>query len=157
MRRTLLAAEGPPGRLSAIAFGAGIVTAGLFVLGAVTFVATLGLEVEAMDDAMLRALAVSWETGFAPIIAGFLGLAVFVAASSLAAIRFGGLPRWLGWAGLVIFLAAFVGSFAMLDPHPDQPLGLVLWVSFLLNMLWVLVASIVLTVNPVRVPAEPAP
>jgi len=53
-----------------------------------------------------------------------------VLAASASAIRHGGLPKWLGWVGIVIGIAVFT------------PAG---FFGFLAGGLWVLIASLLLT------------
>ena len=60
-------------------------------------------------------------------------------AAGASAIRHGGLPRWLGWIGIVIGIAAFT------------PAG---FFAFLAGGLWILIASVLLVLA--RSAAEPA-
>jgi hypothetical protein len=71
-----------------------------------------------------------------------VSIALFTFAAGLAAVRHGGLPKWLGWTGIVFGLATFT------------PAG---FFGFLACGLWVLVTSIVMAfTNPVE-PAAEAP
>jgi hypothetical protein len=78
-------------------------------------------------------------TGFLLFVTGALAAILLVVAVSLAGLRYGVLPRWLGWAG---FPAA-----ALLT------LGIV-FVGFLVLALWILVVSGALALR--RSPAVPA-
>ncbi|MDP9277638.1 MAG: hypothetical protein M3O76_05465, partial [Actinomycetota bacterium] len=68
------------------------------------------------------------------------GMGVLVLAAGLSTIRHGGLPKWLGWAGVVIGAASFT------------PAG---FFAFLLSGIWVVIVSILLTLG--RRSAAPAP
>lgn len=66
------------------------------------------------------------DTGYLLFVSGTLAAIVLVAAVSLAALRYGLLPRWLGWAG---FPAAALLTLA------------IVLVGFLVFALWLLVVS----------------
>ena len=69
------------------------------------------------------------------------GLGVLVLGAGLSAVRHGGLPRWLGWIGVVIGILAFT------------PAG---FFAFLASGIWIAVVSIVLTQARGQAPAVPA-
>lgn len=59
------------------------------------------------------------------------GLGIMLVATGLATLRYGGvLPRWLGWAGVIVGIAIFIPFIG--------------FVAFGLSGIWVLAASIVL-------------
>ncbi|HYI16709.1 MAG TPA: hypothetical protein VEX37_15025 [Thermomicrobiales bacterium] len=64
-------------------------------------------------------------------------LAVLIGATSLAGLLHGGLPRWLGWAGLPLVVV-------LLSPA--------MFYGFLLALLWLIALSIALTVRTIRLP-----
>ena len=76
---------------------------------------------------------------FLPILGGSI---IMLLGSAGAILRGGGLPRWLGWTALVL---------AVIGP---TPIG---FFSFLLGMVWMIVASIVIIVRAGRPPAGDAP
>jgi hypothetical protein len=128
LRKVLREAEGPGGVLSAVSFAGAIVLA-----GGGAFASTLGIALadsfDDIDPSAVEALnALSWSY-FVPIAAG---AATFVLAAGISAVRHGALPRWLGWAGVVLGIAGFtpVGFFA-----------------FLLILVWILVTSVLLTMR----------
>jgi hypothetical protein len=66
-------------------------------------------------------------TDFIPVAAG---VGVLVLAAGLSAVRHGGLPRWLGWIGVVVGILAFT------------PAG---FFAFLASGIWIAVVGIALT------------
>ncbi len=64
-------------------------------------------------------------------------LAVVIGATSVAGLLHGGLPRWLGWAGLPLIVL-------LLSPA--------MWFGFLLALLWLLVLSVTLALRTIRLP-----
>jgi hypothetical protein len=125
LRSYLRTAEGGTGWLSNVAFAGGIVASvGMLIFAGLGF--TLADSSDALDPAATQAInALSFDLFF-PAAGGILTLLV---ASGLLSIRTGALPRWLGWAALVIAVAIFT------------PVG---FVAFLASVAWVLVVSIVL-------------
>jgi hypothetical protein len=128
LRKVLREAEGPGGVLSAVSFAGAIVFA-----GAGAFASTLGIALaESFDDidpTAVEALnALSWNY-FVPFA---VGGATFVLAAGISVVRHGALPRWLGWAGVVLGIAGFT------------PAG---FFAFLLILVWILVTSVLLTVR----------
>lgn len=148
LRTALLGAEGVPGRLTSIAFGAGVLNVALYLA---TFGITgQGLFADAgeLDPNVARDIFVVGETGFGPLGVATIARAAMVGAASLVALRFGGLPRWLGWIGAVVAAASFLGTFTIVESSPGEgPLGGVWFFSWLAFTLWVLLTSIVLTLR----------
>ncbi len=126
LRSTLLAAEGSIARLSAVAFGGGIVLiVGILSFAGFTF--TLG---DVADDGLspqaAQALNALNSDFFFPVA---VGTATLLLATGIASLGTGALPRWLAWAALVIGIVALT------------PLG---FFAFLAFMLWTVATSIVL-------------
>jgi hypothetical protein len=78
------------------------------------------------------------DTGFLLFVSGALAAIVLVVAVSLAALRHGVLPRWLGWAG---FPAAALLTLA------------IAFVGFLVLALWVIAVSVALARRRISTPA----
>jgi len=74
---------------------------------------------------------------FIPVAAG---MGVLLLGAGMSAVRHGGLPKWLGWAGVVIGILAFT------------PAG---FFAFLASGIWIALAGILLT--QARGSAAPAP
>jgi hypothetical protein len=125
VRSFLRAAEGSPGTLSAVAAGGGIVAAtGLLIFAGIGF--TLSESIEGFEPATAQALNALNANFFFPLAGG---IATFLLATGLVAMRTKALPAWLAWLAIVIAVLAF------------SPLG---FFAFLGSILWVLVVSIVL-------------
>jgi hypothetical protein len=142
LRSTLHAAEGAIARLSAVAFGGGIV----LTVGALSFAGfgfTLG---DVADDGLTpqaaQALNALNSDFFFPVA---VGTATLLIATGIASLVSRALPAWLAWAALVIGIVSLT------------PAG---FFAFLAFLLWIVVTSIVLwrarSAEP-PVPAPPAP
>lgn len=136
LRSTLRAAEGAIGRLSAVAFGGGIV----LIIGALSFAGftfTLG---DVADDGLTpqaaQALNALNSDFFFPVA---VGVATLMLATAIVSLGSRALPAWLAWPALVIGIVAVT------------PLG---FFAFLAFLLWTLVASIALW--RARAAGEPA-
>jgi hypothetical protein len=132
-RVVLRRAEGEPARLATIAFGGGVVLAGLmFVKNSIDAGLAIALEFEAdgftLDPDAYRTLH-----------AVFLGLlvhegiaaAVLIGAASLLALRTRLFPGWLAWAGIVFALLALAS-------------WLVAGFPLILVLAWVLAVSVLM-------------
>jgi hypothetical protein len=127
-------AEGAGGWLSATAFGAGVAVFAVKVGGGAPLLATMANK--GMDPEIARALIAINDASF--LI--FLPLAVMLSATAVVAIRWGALPRWLGWMAAVTALALLVGLAAgVIDPYAQWAV-----LPMLLYALWVVATSIVL-------------
>jgi hypothetical protein len=139
LRAAFLAAEGPPGRLTAIAFAGGVGKAvfDFGVMGAMAAGALAADEAESLAPEAAQTLFFVDDAFF--IGAEFMAL-VFMAAAGAVVLTTRALPVWLGWLALVIALGLLV-----------VPIG---WAFLLFGVpLWVLLASIVLFVRPAGVAA----
>ena len=135
VRRVLRAAEGDGHTLSLVAFGGAVILAiGGAIDGSITF--ALAENADDIEPAGVQALAALWENDFMPFI---LGIGTFMLATGLSIVRHGALPKWLGWAAIVLGVVAVT------------PIG---FVAFLAGGVWVIAASVILTL---RARAEGAP
>ena len=126
LRSTLRAAEGPIARLSAVAFGGGIVlTVGALSFAGFTF--TLGdIADDGLTPQAAQALNALNSDFFFPVAAG---TATLLIATGIASLVSRALPAWLAWPALVIGIVALTpGGFF----------------GFLAFLLWTVVTSIVL-------------
>ena len=118
-------APGATGRLAAIALGGGALMAlGIAIFGALAF--TLADTHEDLEPAAAQAINALSGDLFFPVA---LGTVAFTIASGLAILRGAALPRWLGWAAIVIGVVSLT------------PAG---FFAFLAALLWIAVTSIVL-------------
>ena len=114
--------------LPGVAFGAGIVGAAGF-----TAAASAHFAVADYADELQPAAAQAVNTIDADLFLAFsTGIVTLVLALSVAALRSAVLPRWAGWAGIVLFVLSFSPAGAVGVP---------------LCLLWILMASILLYRN----------
>jgi len=139
LRSALLRAERGEGRLSTLVF-AGFIVIG--VTGAIGSSLQFAVADSAGDvpDQVTQALSVLSSDFFLPFVVGSL-LVLF--ATGVCILRFGGLPRWLGWAAIGIGIVSLAG-----------PIG---FIGFLALMVWILVVSITLYLrqDDAAAPAKP--
>jgi len=132
LRSVLSAAEGRGGILPALTLvGAAIVAVGFAI--DLTITVALTEAVEDIEPAAVQALQALWDNDFVPIA---LGILVFLIATGLSIIRYGALPKWLGWVALVLAAIGFT------------PLG---FIAFLGTGIWIAIVSVMLAVR-----AQPA-
>ena len=128
---------GGTGQLANAAFAGGVLAAAGFGILAFVHLALADAGDSVKTIGTTQALNVLDNNDFLPMAAG---MGVLVLGAGLSAIRHGGLPKWLGWAGAVIGVATFT------------PAG---FFAFLLSGIWVAIASILLTMG--RQSTAPAP
>jgi hypothetical protein len=143
LRAAFLAAEGQPGRLTAIAFAGGVGKA-VFDMGVMGGMAAGPLaadEAESLSPQAAQTLFFLDDAFF--IGAEFMAL-VFMAAAGAVVLTTRALPVWLGWLALVIAIGLLI-----------VPIG---WAFLLFGVpLWVLLASIMLFMRPAGVAAGESP
>jgi hypothetical protein len=137
LRRTLGRAEGGDGRLATIAFAGILVIA---ISGGIgnSLQFTVADTVGDIPPAATQTISVLNEDLFLPFLAG---IALMLFASAICALRYGALPKWLGWAAIVIGIATVT------------PAG---FVGFLAAIVWVLVVSVAIYMREARAAAPPA-
>ncbi len=127
LRSRYMAAEGGAGRLTALAYGGGIAAA------------TIGMliptpdEVGALNknDIDASGAAVLHHFSDAFFISAEYVLPVLFFASAILALRYGALPKWLGWVSALIGIVLLIG-----------PIG---WAAFIFaTPIWVLIVSVLL-------------
>ena len=142
LRSALRRAEGGDGRLSALAFASLVIVATAGAIGS-NLDLMLGLEADDLHsgnaDFVIQTLSALDSDFFIPFLVAF---AVLMFSSGLCALRFGALPKWLGWASIVIGVVTVT------------PIG---FVGFLATVLWVLVVSIILYLRGAQTTAPAAP
>jgi hypothetical protein len=134
LRAVLRRAEGEPGTLSSLVFGAGVVFTAVWSVSAVAL-AAVAYAVEfsdapVTDPDIVRVLP---QLGSLLLLVGggFAGI-LLVLATSVLAFRTGVLPRWLAWLGILV-------AIALVFP--------VAYMNILPLVGWVGVASVVLLVR----------
>jgi hypothetical protein len=91
--------------------------------------------VEDIDPAAVQSLQALWDNDFMPIA---IGIEILFLSAGLSIVKHGVLPKWLGWAAIVIAVLGLT------------PAG---FAAFLLGALWVLVVSVLLAVRSRRATA----
>jgi hypothetical protein len=149
LRRTVVFAEGTGDRLASLTFGAGLLTALMFLLSSVGYAAIVAEP--AFSDETIRQFHLFAATGIQLEVMSTLTRAIMIGAAGLASVRFSAFPKWLGWFSLVVALLSFLGLFRILFGHRGVggDIADLMWVAALAAFpLWVLLTSIVLTVRP---------
>jgi hypothetical protein len=140
VRDAIARVEPGPSRLASISFGGAVIAAtGLLLFAGLQF--TLAESAGDISADATQALAVLNENLFFPLA---IGIALFVLAAGLAAVRHNAFDRWLGWIGLAI------GIICM------TPLG---FIGVLAALVWIPLAAVVLyrKKDPVGSGAAPPP
>jgi hypothetical protein len=130
LRDRLVAAEGATGGLSALAFGAGLVSAGVATISMLlangTMLAVTNSSHFRIDPNTYRLLA---DTAYGAWAASVMVAALVVWAASALALRTGVLPAWWGRLGVVVGIAQ---------------LAAFLYFPFFAWLIWILVTSLLL-------------
>jgi hypothetical protein len=139
LRAAFLAAEGQPGRLTAVAFAGGVGKA-VFDMGVIGGTAAGAIAADESDDLTPQAAQSLFFVDDAFFIGAEFMAVVFMAASGAVILTSRVLPVWLGWLALVIALGLLV-----------VPIG---WAFLLFGVpLWVLLASVILFLRSSGLPA----
>ena len=157
LRSRLAAAEPEPHRLANTAFGGGIAWAAGFlaaigISGQVMFVENL----DKLSDATIETLGSTQIVSDAFIGLTTISRAVALGAVALCVLRYGGLPKWLGWVTGLVAALSLVGIFAITE-STDGVFGTIWFIAFMASFFWVLLASIVMTVQKTGSDSVPAP
>jgi len=135
--------DGGEPRLAVIAFGGGLVLAGIALLGNATAqYLAWGLAAD-LDAETVRAL---WLIGFGSLVYTF-PLVVLVEAIAIAALRSRVFPRWYAALGFLAGLWFVVGGAAYADDGFFSPTGAYGFIGFLAFLVWVLLTSVLMLVQ----------
>lgn len=142
LRERLLAGEGEPGRLSALAFGAGLASLPLWGVSmllayAVSFTAEESSTFQ-LDPNIYRLLST---TAYYAWVAALIISAAVVWATSALALRTDVLPRWYGRLGILAGITQLFGMF---------------FFPFLVWWLWIAVTAVLLVARRSPAPAPAA-
>lgn len=157
LRGFLSRAEGGTAPISGIAFGAGVVWAGLNVVGlAPQLSLTLGAG-RTVDAAVAATLT---DLGYTMLTLANLPLGVMLTAVAVTSLRTRAFPAWAGWLSAATAVAAFLLTFTIANSAgPLSAQGWVTYVLYSVQVPWVLVATTIMVrragqVQGVRVPAR---
>jgi magnesium-transporting ATPase (P-type) len=142
-RSQLARKEGPQRTLAALAYAGGVVCAALVLAGNAVSRATASASDDELFTLDPDTQRIFESAGFLLFVSAAFAAILVVAAVSIGALRYGILPRWLGWAGVVV---------AVLLPSAF------VFVGFLILVAWVLAVGITLAVRADgSVSGEPSP
>jgi hypothetical protein len=111
LRTMLDRGERGPGTLSGLIFGSGVVATTLIIAGAA--ISTAPAMLAGDQDFQLApntAEAMNWG-GYLLLVAGVMTASIVVLATSMAALRTGVLPAWVGWIGLVVAVVMLLSIY----------------------------------------------
>jgi hypothetical protein len=143
LRSFLRAAEGGTGRLSAVAFGAGLLS-GAMALAATSVVSAAAFRVAGTQgsEAVMRAMFDLFSMASAML---WFPIAVWAAATGVVIWRTGALPQWFAQISLLAALAFLVAATSLyVDSGFLAAGGVYQFIAFVAFGLWVLVTSILL-------------
>lgn len=142
LRATLRRAEGEPGRLSAVAFGAGLLVAGAGLVGGLMNTELAYRANQVGDPALARGL---YDLGYLAFTFVWFPIAALVAATSVIALRTRVLPRSWGLAGgLYAAAGIFGGAGFYYESGAFAPGGSYSFALFLGFAAWTLATSAML-------------
>jgi hypothetical protein len=127
LRASLRLMEPAPGRLSDVACGGGLAAGVLLVAGGTALLAPFAVTITTTQTIDPSVYYLFDTMGFLAINLGLFGQAVQVVATSVVALRSGGLPVWFAWVGFLVAVALALNLLYFF--------GLFVWVA------WVLLAS----------------
>lgn len=142
LRSYLRSKEGGQGRLSAIVFGAGLITVALGGLSTTLSVMAVMRLPEAGDPAIAQLLNDGVTASFAVSWPPF---AAMILATAVITMRKGAFPRWFGALGYVAAIACLVAGVGVSTATGAfSATGAVGILGTALSMVWMLVASVLL-------------
>lgn len=128
LRSHLRESEGSPGRLSATAFGGGVVAAGALLISLTAQITGAGRADEEGRIGLEMATTLYDLSGFLFGVATALGMAVLLGGTAIVALRHGALPAWLAWVTVVLAIGLVVPVIA--------------WAFNIVALAWVIVVSL---------------
>lgn len=146
LRSVLQVAEGGQGRLTSVAFGAGLVTIALAVAASVPITALAWEDTAAavQDNGMLRA---AWNLTFLAFVPLSMTSAAFALAISMLIFRTRLFPMWVGVFGVVTTVVQVIGVFGLAADDYDTPLGFFGFLGFVTIMIFILIISIFMVIR----------
>ena len=133
LRERLMRAEGGAGTLTALAYGAGIASAALWIV-ADAFFASVSLTRGDTSKFQLdpNTYRIFSDTGYGIWFSGTTIAALTVAATAVVSLRTGMLPKWLAWLSFPVALTMLVAFF---------------FIPFLIMLGWILVIGVTFMVR----------
>jgi len=147
MRTFLRTAEGAPGSLSTIVFGAGLATITLATTACLPTVALAWDNTAARADPAL--VHAAWNLNTLALVPIGSSAGAFCLAAAVIILRTRVTPVWVGWIGVLAGVVSVIATFFLLADDPDSPLGTPANLGgFLLALLFILLLSIFMTIRP---------
>ena len=145
LRMFLLQAEGGPGMLSTIAFGAGIISAAVQMV-------FQGFQVAlavASNHPVEPTLAVLVSNAiFALSVIGYVPIAVMLTAVAIVSLRDRAFPAWLGWLSAFAAVVHVVMSIGLVvEGGPLVPGGTLTYGLYAVSLLWLVATTTVMVVR----------
>jgi hypothetical protein len=142
LRSYLRAGEGGEGRLSAAAFGGGLLGVTMTVAGAAFFSGTV-FKVAKLGDPILN--RVLFDIGGDLFAIAGVGFAVLLGAAACSAARSGALPPWAYWLGSVAAVAQLLSVAAIFASSGFFAAGGAMgFIGFILAVVWVIAVSVLM-------------
>ena len=136
LRSVLMRAEGGTGTLSTIAFGAGIVSAGLQMI-LQCFQAALAVAASGMLERGVVALFGNLMSSLSVI--AYVPLGVMLAAVAAVSFMYRAFPPWLAWFSLAASLAHFVMTLGLIvENGPLVPGQVTTYALYAVALLWLI-------------------
>jgi hypothetical protein len=146
MRTFLRTAEGAPGSLSTVAFGAGLVTITLATTAGLPTVALAWDDTAALADTGL--VQAAWNLNTLALVPIGSSAGAFCLAAALIILRTRVTPAWVGWIGVLAGVVSVIATLFLVADDPDSLLGTPANLGgFLLAMLFILLLSIFMTIR----------
>jgi hypothetical protein len=151
LRTVLMRAEGSTGTLSTIAFGAGIVSAGLQMILQCFQVA---LAVAAAGALERGVVALFGGLGWALSVIAYVPMGVMLGAVAVVSFVYHAFPRWLAWLSLATSLAHFVMVLGLVvKSGPLVPGQATTHALYAIAVLWLIATTTVMVFGIHRPPA----
>jgi hypothetical protein len=146
LRTFLLTVEGARGHLSAIAFGAGLVTITLATTASLLTVALAWDDTARLaEPGLVRAV---WNLNTLALVPIGSSAGAFCLAAAIMILRTRVIPAWVGWIGILASVMGVLAVFFLASDDPDSPLGTPVNLGgFLLAMFFILLLSIFLVIR----------
>jgi hypothetical protein len=145
LRAFLLRAEGRPGTLSTIAFGAGTVTAGIQMVFQGFQVA---LAAAASGRVELTAAALVSNAIWALSVIAYVPFAVMLAAVAAVSLRNRAFPAWIGWLSVFAAIAHVLMSAGLVVTRgPLVPGGILTYGIYAVSLLWLVATTTVMVMR----------
>ncbi|HEY7445477.1 MAG TPA: hypothetical protein VH701_23825 [Vicinamibacterales bacterium] len=152
LRTVLMRAEGSTGTLSTIAFGAGIVSAGLQMILQCFQVA---LAVAAAGALERGVVALFGGLGWALSVIAYVPMGVMLGAVAIVSFAYHAFPYWLAWFSLATSLAHFVMTLGLVvKTGPLVPGQTTTYALYAIALLW-LIATTTVMVFGIHRPPKP--